>query len=133
MQETYLEMQNWFDHVPGNLVLQAESRALDKLMPNLLGYHLLQLGGPQVNLLHNCRIPHRIHISPACPCSFPGTCLVGDYTQLPFLPESIDVALLPHVLEFSKQPRAILEQVSQVLSPRGKVIILGLQPFSMWG
>jgi SAM-dependent methyltransferase len=57
----------------------------------------------------------------------------GSFAALPFLPESMDVVLLPHVLEFASDPQAILAQSYIVLAPEGRLIILGFNPWSLWG
>ena len=46
---------------------------------------------------------------------------------------SIDLVLLPHVLEFSANPHQILREVARVLMPEGHVVIAGFNPWSLWG
>ncbi len=127
-------LQQWFHEVPGTLLLEAEAQVLSHLLPKLFGYHLLQIGGAgDADWLKDCRIPHRIHISASCPCHFKGSCLLGNFEELPFAPDSIDVILLPHVLEFSQQPMQILQESYSVLIPGGHIVILGFHPWSLWG
>ncbi len=52
---------------------------------------------------------------------------------LPFASDSIDVVLLSHTLDFSPDPHPLLREVERVLIPEGKLIILGFNPFSLWG
>lgn len=129
------QFDRWFAKPPGKVLLEAESNLLSDLLPRLFGYYLLQLGGPSENngWLKACRIPHLIHLSPSCPCAFTGTCVIGPFDDLPFAPDSIDVALLPHVLEFSDNPQQILQEIYNVLIPEGYVVILGFHPWSLWG
>jgi SAM-dependent methyltransferase len=56
-----------------------------------------------------------------------------DYTELPFASQSIDLIVLPHVLEFSTDPHQVLREVERVLIPEGQVIICGFNPASLWG
>lgn len=56
-----------------------------------------------------------------------------DYTELPFASQSIDLVVLPHVLEFSTDPHQVLREVERVLIPEGQVIICGFNPASLWG
>lgn len=53
--------------------------------------------------------------------------------QLPFDGRSVDIMLLPHTLEFADDPHQVLREVSRVLTPEGYVVILGFNPFSLWG
>jgi SAM-dependent methyltransferase len=127
-------MDQWFAKAPGSILIETESSLLSNLIPHLFGYYLLQLGmTSKNNWLSNCRIPQRIHLSPECPCHFVGPCVQGNFEELPFLPDSIDVALLPHVLEFAHNPQQILEEVYRVLIPEGYAVILGFHPWSLWG
>ena len=52
---------------------------------------------------------------------------------LPFASASIDLVVLPHVLEFSAHPHQVLREVERVLVPEGSVVIAGLNPLSLWG
>jgi SAM-dependent methyltransferase len=57
----------------------------------------------------------------------------GDSTDLPFASESLDLIVLPHVLEFATDPHQILREVDRVLRPEGRLIISGFNPASLWG
>jgi len=49
------------------------------------------------------------------------------------LSDSLDLVLLPHVLEFADNPHQILREVERVLRPEGNLVISGFNPFSLWG
>ena len=57
----------------------------------------------------------------------------GSPTEMPFANESIDLIVLPHVLEFASDPHQILREVDRVLRPEGRLIISGFNPASLWG
>jgi SAM-dependent methyltransferase len=57
----------------------------------------------------------------------------GDSSELPFASESIDLIVLPHVLEFAADPHQILREVDRVLRPEGRLVISGFNPASLWG
>jgi SAM-dependent methyltransferase len=57
----------------------------------------------------------------------------GNATDLPFANESIDLIVLPHVLEFASDPHQILREVDRVLRPEGRLVISGFNPASLWG
>jgi SAM-dependent methyltransferase len=56
-----------------------------------------------------------------------------DYAELPFASQSLDLVVLPHVLEFAAEPHQVLREVERVLIPEGQVIICGFNPASLWG
>ena len=57
----------------------------------------------------------------------------GNYSELPFANESLDLVVLPHLLEFAADPHQILREVDRVLRPEGRLIISGFNPASLWG
>lgn len=56
-----------------------------------------------------------------------------DFTELPFASQSLDLVVLPHLLEFAVEPHQVLREVERVLIPEGQVIISGFNPASLWG
>ncbi len=54
----------------------------------------------------------------------------GDAEALPVATESIDVLVLPHVLEFEDNPHQVLSEAVRVLKPEGLMIVLGVNPWS---
>ena len=59
--------------------------------------------------------------------------VVLDYADLPFASQSLDLVVLPHVLEFAAEPHQVLREVERVLIPEGQLIVCGFNPASLWG
>ena len=59
--------------------------------------------------------------------------MVHDFAELPFATQSLDLVVLPHVLEFAQEPHQILREVERVLIPEGQIIVTGFNPASLWG
>lgn len=59
--------------------------------------------------------------------------IVASVEQLPFGSNSIDLLLLPHVLEFSKFPHDVLREVSECVVPEGILAISCFNPRSLLG
>lgn len=55
-----------------------------------------------------------------------------EFDALPFEANSLDLVLLPHTLELAADPHRCLREVERVLRPEGRVVILGLNPASLW-
>ncbi|HMN83014.1 MAG TPA: methyltransferase domain-containing protein [Burkholderiaceae bacterium] len=55
------------------------------------------------------------------------------FEELPFAEQSIDLIVMPHVLEFAEDPHEVLREVNRVLRPEGRVLLSGLNPISLWG
>jgi SAM-dependent methyltransferase len=52
---------------------------------------------------------------------------------LPVASGSLDLLVLPHVLEFSADPHQVLRECERVLMPEGQLVIAGFNPLSLWG
>lgn len=129
------ELAAWFATAPGQYLLAWEQAQFDDAVVDLFGYNAVQLGLPQLQALAANRMPHRWLAVPESLGSSvpPGVALVTHAAALPFEAQSLDLLLLPHTLELSADPHAVLREVERVLRPEGRVVISGLNPASLWG
>ena len=134
--EDWLLFQDWYVTSLGQRFAQSEQKILDKYLPDLFGYYLLQCGCPEVkaemtagNWLKSSRVSSRFcmdyHINQGVSCQ-------ASLSHLPMKSDSLDIVLLPHVLEFSAEPHQVLREVERVLIAEGHVVILGFNPWSIW-
>jgi SAM-dependent methyltransferase len=125
----------WFAAQPGASILAAESRVLGEHLADRFGYHLLQVGTlPGVDLLRSSRILHRciVDLEGAAPdAGYPH--VRGRAGALPMESDSVDVMLLPHVLEFEPRPHEALREAARVLVPEGHLFVSALNPWSLLG
>ena len=122
------DARQWFETTLGGYVLAREQAYFDETVSDIFGFNALQLGLPQHDLLRASRIPLRFNLD-----LHPTARLISDFNHLPIASQSIDLALMPHVLEFSATPHQVLREVERVLMPEGHVIISGFNPWSWWG
>ncbi|MFT4100003.1 MAG: class I SAM-dependent methyltransferase [Burkholderiaceae bacterium] len=59
--------------------------------------------------------------------------VVERFEHLPFAEQSVDLVVMPHVLEFASDPHQVLREVDRVLRPEGRVLLSGINPISLWG
>jgi SAM-dependent methyltransferase len=123
-------LQDWFQTPAGRYLLAWERDRLELALANIFGFHALQLGLTEMDALSTNRMPHRWLAAHA---PTPTADLVTDFAALPFPAASLDLAVLPHTLEFCADPHATLREVERVLVPEGRVVISGLNPASLWG
>ncbi len=117
----------WLETPLGLNVLEHERALFDAAVVDLFGFNAVQLGLPEVDLLRQCRIPNRFVASMNA-----GT-MRCDFSQLPLATGSIDLLLMPHVLEFSDHPHQVLRDAERALVPEGHLVISGFNPVSLWG
>ena len=121
-------LRGWFETPLGQYLLEQERAYLDDVTPDIFGFHALQVGLPEMDLLGESRIAHRMRVAPE---GHPD--LYAQFHELPFATQSIDLVVLPHVLEFTTEAHAILREVDRVMMPEGRLIIVGFNPWSLWG
>ncbi|NDP48868.1 MAG: class I SAM-dependent methyltransferase [Sulfuriferula multivorans] len=119
---------DWFETPLGQHVLYREQRYFDHAVSDVFGFNAVQVGLPQIDFLRNSRIPLRVT------CAIEHTAGVrADPMFLPFESQSLDLLLLPHVLEFSAHPHQVLREAERVLRPEGRLVMTGFNPRSLWG
>jgi len=144
-----LTLSEFLASPPGRYVLRWEQAHLDCAVADIFGYHAVQLGVPEIDTLAENRMPLRLCVSdrladPASPPqALPGNASAGfgarqvavitRFEELPFATQSIDLVVMPHVLEFAQEPHQVLREVDRVLVPEGQVVITGFNPASLWG
>ncbi len=124
----------WYGEPLGRRLLEIEQRKLDAILPNLFGYHLLQVGCMvDEDLLGASRISHRIVVDVIDGKPVAAISMQGQPERLPVASDSVDVVVLPHTLEYEADPHQALREVDRILIPEGHVVILGFNPWSFWG
>ncbi|MFT4582269.1 MAG: SAM-dependent methyltransferase [Gammaproteobacteria bacterium] len=126
-------LRSWFSDGPGVSIRDAELDIVATILPNLFGYHLVQLGS-QVSgkFIETTRIAHVVALD-AQAVEGQAVALVANCEALPLAAASIDVLLAPHILEFSPQPHAVLREAERVLIGEGYIVITGFNPWSFCG
>ncbi|HZE90211.1 MAG TPA: methyltransferase domain-containing protein [Rhizobacter sp.] len=141
-------LAQWLQTPPGRYLLAWEQAQLDHCVADIFGFHALQLGLPQIDALRANRMPHRwlavdrqedmelpaaSEVPPGAPAAaLRAVSLQCDFDALPFDSQSLDLIVLPHALELARDPHLALREVERVLMPEGQVVILGLNPASLW-
>lgn len=127
-----ISLADWFKTPLGLAVLAREQAVLDDIVADIFGFHALQVGLPALPLLRASRIPHRMTLAVNALGEAPTSVLALAH-EMPFASQSLDLVVLPHVLEFAESPHAILREVDRVLVPEGRLVLTGFNPLSLWG
>lgn len=138
MAYSYRKLQHWNQWLAqqslGRYLLSAEGRQLALLLKHHLGKHALLIGVPEQNvLLTSINLPLQYVVSPLYQQKGSIYHVEADLHQLSILTGSVDLALLPHTLEFVDNPRQLLMEVCRIVRPEGLIAICGFNPYSLWG
>jgi SAM-dependent methyltransferase len=140
-EKSIIALDSWLQTPAGAYVLAWEQACLEELTADIFGYNAVQVGLPTIDALAANRMPNKwlaatrtssaqeLSISP----DGKQIAVAVDFAELPFASQSLDLVVLPHVLEFAAEPHQVLREVERVLIPEGQVIICGFNPASLWG
>ena len=123
--------KTWLESALGQYLLAHEQALFDEAVADIFGFNALQVGFSEWDLLSNSRIPTLLHVDELSDAL--SNDVVCESDALPFEAASVDLVLLPHVLEFSQNPHQTLREVERILVHEGYVILTGFNPISAWG
>ncbi len=121
-------LDEWFTSEQGGYVLEREQAYFDQVVADLFGFNAVQLGLPSQDFLRQSRMALRVKAGNQAGNDVRLCC-----DELPFESDSLDMLLVPHVLEFTDNPHQTLREAQRVLMPEGNLIISGFNPLSLWG
>ena len=124
--------QEWLKTPLGEALLQQEARIVEEALDGIFGEHCLQLGiwGDKRTFLRFTRT-QRCALIAESGAGEPSA--IAELHRLPVETDSLDAVLLPHTLDYSDRPHAILREVDRVLRSSGHLVILGFKPGGLWG
>jgi len=122
---------DWLDSSAGQNLIEQEGRHVSRALDSIFGDQFLQIGNWGAGQFRQFARTQR-------------TAVVGDGMSgsldvvtapdcLGIAGDSIDVVLLPHVLEVHDDPHGVLREVDRILRSDGHIIFLGFNPVSLWG
>jgi hypothetical protein len=125
-------LSEWLASPRGQRLLEVEVSELRRVLPDLFGRSLLQIGnwGQGDELIAKSEMLHHAVLGTV---TGPGSQTIADPASLPILEKSVDAVLLPHTLEFARSPHDVLREVDRILTDRGRLMIMGFNPWSLWG
>jgi SAM-dependent methyltransferase len=127
-QLSTVTLADWFATPLGRYLRGREQAYFDQALADIFGYHALQIGLTECPFLQASRITTRITVDLEEPAQ-----VLADPHWLPFAENSMDLIVLPHVLEFTDEPHQLLREVHRVIRPEGQLVIAGFNPFSLFG
>jgi SAM-dependent methyltransferase len=121
-------LAEWFATPLGRYLLAREQAWFDRTVTDIFGFHAIQVGLPDCPFLAQSRIAARWAVDYGPPAQ-----VLADPHWLPFPENSLDLIVLPHALEFAREPHQLLRETYRAVRPEGQVVIAGFNPFSLFG
>lgn len=126
------ELELWLRSPRGRRLVACERNELRRALPDVFGRHLLQIGtwGHCDELIDCAETLHHAVIGTV---SNLGASAIVEAERMPIATQAVDAVVLPHTLEFTRSPHNLLREVNRILSDRGRLFIVGFNPWSVWG
>ncbi|MEY2776002.1 MAG: hypothetical protein RLY30_100 [Pseudomonadota bacterium] len=122
---------------PSGAGLKAATQAwLNQRLADQFGYQALEIGPGGLHALAENRISTRSRLSFYAPTlgqvEPQSTEIICTPEALPLESDSVDLLVLLFSLELVEDPHALLREVERVLIPEGQLVVVGLNPYSLW-
>lgn len=141
-----LNFTEWSQTNLGQSLLLAEQNALAQFLPALKGEIAVQYGYAGTStMLEMSGITHKFFLQVREKQGQSAHALSDDHmadlqslyvdadSVLPLSSSSVDLCLLPHMLDYSADPHQLLRESKEILVSGGNLVILGFNPYSLWG
>ncbi|HAD08389.1 MAG TPA: hypothetical protein DCF62_02805 [Porticoccaceae bacterium] len=131
LEQSQADLVAWLNSSSGRHLFEAEQRICQGDDCKTPGYRVMQLGcSPQHSL-----IEEQAHVHKFILASRPGEAAAGvaEFHQLPLPSKTLDTVMLHHALDFSPHPHVLLNEAARVVNEGGFLIIVGFNPFSLFG
>lgn len=125
----------WYATTMGQMLLDLESKFLARYIRVSYKQLILQVGslGWEDRFLDADLFRNIIVIDSMVCCHENTQKVCGEIQQIPIAAESIDFVIMPHSLEFESDQHQVLREVERVLKPEGQLLLLGFNPWSVYG
>lgn len=130
-QNIDVKLAPWTESVFGQYILASEQLSIDRHLAATAGYR-----GMAVKVMasgFNIEAGPQLHKFVLAPFRAGDVTAQADADELPLPSDVVDVAVLHHVLDFSEYPHEALKESARVVQSSGHLIIVGFNPWSLFG
>lgn len=132
MKSRFKRLNSWFNTERGERLISRLKPQLATILPELFGFHLVQLGvEQQTSLLHSSLINHHHFATPFY--SENQNNIQTKLHELPFGDKSVDLVFAPFTLELIRERQPLLCELDRITRSGGHLLFLGINPFGFWG
>ena len=132
LTNNFRSLDDWFYTSVGKKVSYAIINEIGQLFENFLGKNILQIGSCGLNhLTEKFHYHHQLILTPFTLSQ--GQQIVSDMLTIPLEKNSVDCVIAPFSIEIIRDVNHTLFEFDRVLKPEGFLIIVGINPWSLWG
>lgn len=126
----------WLMTPLGQSLLAQETLLIEETIEDVFGEECVQVGlwGDAGQFTQYSRTQRNtLLVGPDETGSAAGSFAIAESHRLPVASDSVDSIILPHTLDYSLHPHAVLREVHRVLRAGGHLTLLGFRPGGLWG
>jgi SAM-dependent methyltransferase len=127
------DYKRWLKTDSARRLLSLQSAWLQTKLRRFSGAHLMFHGlDPKLDLLSTSPIKHafRMALPWQAGITTDAWMISSDW---PLADQSIDLVVMQHSLDFTRQPQQMIREAARTIVPSGYLIIIGFNPWSWWG
>ena len=129
----FKSIAGWLNSKDAERLVELEATLAKDLVSNLFGYNVVQLGAFYPgHVIKATRSSNKVLASLGSDAP-ELTSICCDVEAFPFGATTVDLVILPHILEFSRDPAKILREVDRVLIGEGYLVVFGFSHWSFFG
>jgi len=126
----------WLASPSGSGLASTTQAWLNQRLADQFGYQALEIGPGGLHALAENRISARTRLSFFAPTQGADASAMAEIVcapdAFPLESDSVDLLVLLFTLELVDDPHALLREVERVLIPEGQLVVVGLNPHSLW-
>jgi SAM-dependent methyltransferase len=125
----------WYQTPLGRALADVESAEIQALLPQLFGCQMIQMGALRVDEVFRTRgVLHTTVVNSGGLISAEqGGVVCAQWESLPLCMEIAEAVLALHTMDLAQDPYEALREIDRVLAPGGHVVLVGFNPYSLWG
>ena len=128
------DLESWFQSALGRSLLASQRELIATAIQGFFGVIQAEIGvSHRVPVANSSNITHKFFVIPDWSVDLPSNVLVSESDELSLETGSVDLVILHHALDFTKDPHQTLREASRVLKSTGHLVIVGFNPTSFWG
>ena len=119
----------WFEGPLGQQLREQERRAISDELERCFGSYLVHYAPFVEASIESQKIKRSVRLG----APMPGMEIICEEQCWPLTEHAADVVVIQHGLDFSLSPHAVLREAARSVRPGGHLLIVGINPWSLWG
>jgi len=128
------QLEFWFQSALGRSLLADQRLNIEQKIQSLFGFHQAELAvSHRVPVGNPSSLGHKFYILPKWEQDLPENTIISTADEIALDSDMVDLVILHHTLDFSKNPHQALREASRILKSSGHLMLVGFNPLSSWG